>query len=146
LLWLSCSINSIQNTVEYFRFYLLVIWSFKVMKRIASKRSYTLTKRAQETGDMARAEGFDENLPAGHPHDGQWFSGTWEDWTKGMKDLVWLMDFVDGSITSMEQTNTELQPARFLLDNSGADRLLAAKRIKGALEEAYNLWQIDDPL
>tara|TARA_B100000427_G_C15505006_1_gene593512 strand:+ start:421 stop:744 length:324 start_codon:yes stop_codon:yes gene_type:complete len=107
------------------------------MKRIASKSSYSnLRKKAQ----------VDHTLPAGHPHDGQWFVGTWEDWTQGLNHLGWLLNFVETAISSMEQTNAEQQPKRFEMDRSGAERLEAAKEIKKALEVAYNNWQIDDPL
>lgn len=107
------------------------------MKRIASRESYyNLRKKAQ----------VDPNLPAGHPHDGQWFVGTWDEWQQGMIHLDWLTDFVDTAINSMEQTNTELQPKRFEMDRSGAERLEAARKMKEALETVYNNWQIDDPL
>ncbi|MEC8306856.1 MAG: hypothetical protein VXZ72_03270, partial [Chlamydiota bacterium] len=81
-----------------------------------------------------------------HPHDGQWFAGTWEDWSKGMRDLSNLIDFVEKSIASMKRTDTASRPKMAPMGVSGAERLEAAKKIKSALETAYNTWQIDDPL
>ena len=81
-----------------------------------------------------------------HPHDGKWFAGTWEDWSKGMGDLSDLIDFVEKSIESMISTDTANRPKQFELDSSGAERLEAAKKIKSALETALDNWQIDDPL
>ena len=81
-----------------------------------------------------------------HPHDGQWFAGTWEDWSKGMGDLNDLIEFVQKSIESMISTDTASRPKMAELGLSGAERLEGAKKIKAALETALDKWMMDDPL
>jgi len=90
----------------------------------------------------------EQDSPSGrnHPHADQWFVGDWSDWSAGHVKLGELIEFVEDSLESMNQTNAHEVPRGAELLPSGKERMEAAQEMLKLLTQAQEAWGIDSPL